>query len=310
MGKQIDLAGFAGYLTRVRARSVRTAEAYRRDVEAYARFCRDGGLGWPAGLTRTQVGLYLVQRTAGTGRPAGGQQQLGQRSAARVVSALSAYCQYLVAEGRFKSNPLKGFRPPKYSRKLPAYYSVKEVEALLKAFNDDSTPLGRRNQALLLFLYSTGIRVGECESLDLGSVNLEAQLAVVQGKGGKQRAVPFGGAATRCLAEYVELARPALASRTSGEAVFLSKSGRRLSARAIQQVLDRAAVRAGLAKALSPHKLRHAYATHMLEGGADVRLLQELLGHESLGTTQQYTKVTRTKLRDIYLKSHPRATRD
>ncbi len=303
------LAGYARFLAQVRGRSAATVRSYLRDTRAFLDYLDRCGMSLDQSLTRPRAGLYIMQRTEPRRRKPDEAGQLASRSAARALSALTALAQYLVFIGELDANPLAGMRPPKYSRKLPPYLSVDELKLLLAAYAGQPGPLPLRNTALLVLLYATGLRVSECAGLDLGSLQLEQRMLRVVGKGNKAREVPFGAVALDALKRYLAQARPALVAEDSGDAVWLNARGGRLSARAMWNVLQQAVLRAGLVKQLSPHKLRHACATHMLEGGADVRLLQEFLGHESLNTTQIYTQVTLTRLREVYEQAHPRAKR-
>lgn len=303
------LAGYARFLSQVRGRSAATVRSYLQDTRAFLDYLDAAGLQLGRDLTRPRAGLYIMQRTEQRRRKPGEAGPLSSRSAARALSAISALAQYLVFIGELEANPLAGMRPPKYPRKLPPYLSVDELKLLLGAYAGQSGPLALRNTAVLVVLYATGLRVSECAGLDLASLQLEQRMLRVVGKGNKAREVPFGAVALGALRRYLEQARPALAGEDSGGALWLNARGGRLSTRAMWSVLQQAVLRAGLVKQLSPHKLRHACATHMLEGGADVRLLQEFLGHESLNTTQVYTQVTLARLREVYENSHPRAKR-
>lgn len=304
--------GFAEYLSQVRGKSAATVRAYLTDLAGYREFCRRQGWRLDQALTRQRAGLYLVERLSPRTEQPAGTAKLSARSAARAVSALKAYGQYMVFRGRCAGNPLAGLKPPRYQRQLPAYFSSDEVRAIVCAFDGapSDKPLLIRNAAILHLTYATGLRVSECAGLDTPQVETEQRLVQVTGKGGRQRLVPFGGGAARALERYLSAGRPALAGPQSGAALWLNTRGGRLSARAMRNILNQAVLRAGQLKHLSPHKLRHACATHLLEGGADVRLVQELLGHSSINTTQTYTQVTRTHLRRAYEQTHPRASRD
>lgn len=305
---RIEGLGFTDYLLRVCAKSPATARAYERDVAAFTAFCRARGLTATA-LSRTRAALYLVSRTEERQRHEADPTRLSARSAARVVSALKAYGQYLVFRGAVDENPMAGLQAPKYARALPPYFNLDEIRTLVSSYDDQPGPLGVRNAALLRLLYATGLRVQECASLDMGSLRLEERFVRTTGKGNRERRVPYGKTAAAALHRYLATSRPALACSSKGQALWLNRRGTRLSARGIQDVLRRAALAAGCLKPLSPHKLRHACATHLMEGGADIRVVQELLGHESLNTTQVYTQVTRTRLREVYRRTHPRAKR-
>jgi integrase/recombinase XerC len=307
----IDLGDFRDFLARVQGKSTATVEAYCRDAAAFCEYCTEQGITVQAGLAKAQVGLYLVARIGKQRRGTDDQARLSTRSAARHVSALQALAHFLVFSGEIKENPLTGFKAPKYSRQLPTYFSSDEIRQVVCAFDGaaDSKPLFIRNAAILHLLYATGLRVSECASLNLGALDTKQRLVHALGKGRKHRLVPFGEQAAQALERYLRSARPALANEHSADALWLNRNGGRLSARAMRNILNTAVERASLVKHISPHKLRHACATHLLEGGADVRQVQELLGHESINTTQTYTQITRTHLRDVYEKTHPRAER-
>jgi len=309
MKGSLDLAGFSEYLTRIRGKSKATTDAYQRDAAAFAAFCQRRGWSLTAALTKARVGLYLIERISGGRTDQEQQAQLSTRSAARAVSSLQALAQFLEFSGQLASNPLADLKPPRYSRKLPSYFASDEIRQVVSAF-DVAAPndsLAARNAALLHLLYASGLRVSECAALNLESLDGGARLVQVVGKGHKRRVVPYGERAAAKLTRYLDQARPRLQNEHSGRALWLNRRGGRLSARAIRNVLDAAVSRACLDKHLSPHKLRHACATHLLEGGADVRLVQELLGHQSINTTQVYTQITRTHLREVYDRTHPRA---
>jgi site-specific recombinase XerD len=302
-----DLEQFAAHLANVRGRSPATVRAYLKDVRAFLSYAQREGLSISEALASTRTALYVMERTGQQPRQEGQAGRLSTRSAARALSAIEAYAGFLAFTGELRGGPPHGVRPPKYSRKLPPYISADEARAVVTAFDKLVRPIDMRNAAILHLLYSSGMRVSECAGLDVASVKVEERYARVRGKGNKDREVPFGVHAGRALARYLQSGRPALLRQAGATALLLNHRGGRLSARAMRDILDRAQLLAGTLKHLSPHKLRHACATHMLEGGADVRLLQEFLGHESLGATQVYTQITRMRLRDVYDKAHPRA---
>jgi site-specific recombinase XerD len=199
-------------------------------------------------------------------------------------------------------------QPPKYGRPLPDYVASHELRAVVCAFDGGGTPREQRSAALLHLIYAAGLRAGEAQALNVADLDLPARFVRVHGKGSRVRVVPFGLPAAQALEGYLAAGRPALLRADPRcPALWLGPSGRRLSVRTIAHVLNDAVLRAGQLRRLSPHQLRHACATHLLEGGADVRLVQELLGHESLQTTQVYTQITAARLREVYDASHPRA---
>ncbi len=229
-----------------------------------------------------------------------------EASMARKLSELRSFCRYLVQEGVLESNPIEVVSSPKLPKRLPRYLKMDEIEALLNA-PDVSTPQGQRNKAILELLYGAGIRLSELVNLNLRDLHLGKGQILVWGKGGKERVALLGEPAIRALRMYINDGREELAANKTSDALFLNRYGGRLSRRSIGLILDKYSKLAGLWKKVTPHLLRHTFATHMLEGGADLRAVQELLGHAQPTTTEIYTHVTPSRLREVYLKSHPRA---
>ncbi|MDP9189137.1 MAG: tyrosine recombinase, partial [Actinomycetota bacterium] len=235
---------------------------------------------------------------------------LGAGSAAGTVVAVRGWHRFCVREGLTSVDVAAQVRPPTPPRRLPKAISVDDVERLLHAAGAEETPLAIRDRALLELLYGTGARISEAVGLDVDDVDLDDGVARLWGKGSKQRMVPIGSYAVAAVSAYLVRGRPVLAtggSRTSTPALFLNARGGRLSRQSAWTVLRSAASRAGLTVEVSPHTLRHSFATHLLDGGADVRVVQELLGHASVTTTQIYTLVTVDRLREVYAAAHPRA---
>ena len=232
-------------------------------------------------------------------------------SAGRTVVAVRGFHKFCVREGLTAVDPAAAVKPPAPPQRLPKALSVDEVTRVLAAAagaEAEPAVLATRDAALLEFLYGTGARISEAVGLDVDDIDLDAGAVLLRGKGSKERVVPVGTYARDALSAYQVRGRPELVSRGRGTpAVFLNARGGRLSRQSAWTVLRRAAQRAGIAKEISPHTLRHSYATHLLDGGADVRVVQELLGHASVTTTQVYTLVTVDKLREVYATSHPRA---
>jgi integrase/recombinase XerD len=232
---------------------------------------------------------------------------LAASSAGRAVVAVRGLHRFAVREGMAPTDPSRDVRPPTPARRLPKAISVDQVVELLEAAGD-TTPLGLRDRALLELLYGTGARISEAVGLDVDDLGLDEDGVRLDGKGGKQRVVPVGSYARRAVEAYLVRARPELAATGRGTpALFLNARGGRLSRQSAWAVLQTAVERAGLGLDISPHTLRHSFATHLLDGGADVRVVQELLGHASVTTTQVYTLVTVDRLREVYATSHPRA---
>ncbi len=294
-----------------RGLSQNTLAAYRRDLLRYQRFLAAKGIDSITQVTRQLVSAFAQGLSTGED----GQAPLSPRSAARTVVAVRGLHRFLALEGTTPTDPAEDVHPPAAGQRLPKAISVEEVTRILEAV-DTSTPAGLRDRALLEFLYSTGARISEAVGLDVDDVSVDAALdgpAVVRllGKGSKERLVPLGSYAARAVEAYLVRARPALASgasaRNSAPALFLNLRGGRLSRQSAWTILKAAAERANVAGEVSPHTLRHSFATHLLQGGADVRVVQELLGHASVTTTQVYTLVTADTLREIYAAAHPRA---
>jgi tyrosine recombinase XerC len=227
-------------------------------------------------------------------------------SIARKLSAIRSFYRYLVREKIIETNPIKTISSPKLDKRLPAFLTLDEVKRLLEA-PDTSTPQGLRDRALLELLYASGLRVSELAGLELGQINLDSNEIRVWGKGSKERVVLMGLPAAESLRQYLEKGRPELIGEKRSNALFLNRYGQRFPERAVQKLLEKYAQEAGLKKRVHPHMLRHTFATHLLDGGADLRVVQELLGHERLSSTQIYTHVTKKQARKVYLAAHPLA---
>jgi integrase/recombinase XerC len=245
-------------------------------------------------------------------------QGVARTSIARKLSAIRSFYRYLLQEGLVKTSPITvsrrmGQRADSFSLKLdqrlPSFLTVAEMECLLAA-PDQTTPPGQRDRALLELLYASGLRVSELVDLDAGQVNLDTREIRVTGKGSKERVVLMGKPALKALAIYLDQGRTVLRGQKKTSALFLNRQGGRLTARYVQIMLNEYTKKAGIAKKVHPHMLRHTFATHLLDGGADLRVVQELLGHASLSSTQVYTHVTKSQAKKVYLTAHPMARAD
>lgn len=289
------------HLTVERGLARNSLASYRRDLAIYEGWLEQSCTGGPERVTETHLAEFV--RYLGAER----EPRLAASSIARVLSAVRGLHRFLAEEGRTPADPAKDLRPPKLPMRLPKAIPVEQVAALIEAagVGDDVTAL--RDTALLELLYATGARVSEATALNVDDL-VDEEVIRLFGKGGKQRIVPVGSYARRALDAYLVRSRPVLSARGSATpALFLGVRGRRMSRQAVWQVLQDAAERAGVAASVSPHTLRHSFATHLLAGGADVRVVQELLGHASVATTQIYTLVTADTLREMYTAAHPRA---
>ncbi|UYY82892.1 site-specific tyrosine recombinase XerD [Arthrobacter sp. YA7-1] len=285
-----------------------TLSAYRRDLSRYSNFLAASGVDKPGNISRHDVTAFVQALSDGSD----GGAALGVRSAARTVVAVRGLHKFWALEGTTTADPASDVHPPMPGKRLPKAISVGEVTRILEAAGAD-TATGLRDRALLEFLYSTGARISEAVGLDVDDVSLDAESdgpAIVRlfGKGSKERLVPLGSYGARAVGSYVVRGRPALAAKGKGTpALFLNARGGRISRQSAWTILKTAAEKANITKDVSPHTLRHSFATHLLEGGADVRVVQELLGHASVTTTQVYTLVTADTLREVYAAAHPRA---
>jgi len=304
-----QLQGYLDHLSIERGVAANTLSSYRRDLRRYGEHLTGRGITDLTQVTETDVSEFLVALRKGDQEA--GLVPLSAVSAARSLIAVRGLHKFAAAEGLTDVDVARAVKPPTPGRRLPKSLSVDQVLALLEASGGDKAadgPLSLRNRALLELLYSTGARISEAVGLDVDDVDTEARSVLLRGKGGKQRLVPIGRPAVEALDTYLVRGRPELARRGKGTpAIFLNARGGRLSRQSAWQVLQDAADHAGITSTVSPHTLRHSFATHLLEGGADVRVVQELLGHASVTTTQIYTLVTVHALREVWAGAHPRA---
>ena len=272
---------------------------YRIDLSQFVEFIRGKHLSAWTQVGVNEIRAYLAYLT-GLG--------LARTTIARKIAALRSFFKYLTLQGVVEQNPLHNLRTPKCPKKLPGFLYIREIDELLRF--EDTTPKGLRDRAILEVLYGAGIRVSELTGLNLGDLDLDRGYLRVYGKGAKERLTFLGKQGCKALADYLRKGRPfylAQGSAPGERAVFLNKDGTRLSARSVRRLLDSYVRRAALEKKVSPHTLRHSFATHLLEGGADLRSVQELLGHVNISTTQIYTHLSREQVKKAYNKAHPRA---
>jgi integrase/recombinase XerC len=285
---------FLSHLETERRLSPHTISNYRRDLKGVVEYCELAGLSDWKSLDAQHVRSWVAKRH---------RQGIGGRSLARALSALRSFLQYLIRENHLQVNVAKGIRAPKSVRKLPEPLDADEMARLL-AVKDDS-PLAIRDLAMLELMYSSGLRLAELVSLNLGDVDLADRSMPVTGKGNKARVLPVGQYAHDALKRWLKT-RVALAAEGEG-ALFVSRQGKRITPRAVQQRFRQWGIKQGLDSRVHPHKLRHAFASHLLESSGDLRAVQELLGHADISTTQIYTHLDFQHLADVYDKAHPRA---
>ncbi|MFD1828036.1 MULTISPECIES: site-specific tyrosine recombinase XerD [Mumia] len=295
---------YLSHLAIERGLAANTLTSYRRDLRRYVAYLDARGIEGVDEIAEADVTEFLVHLREGDEDHV----PLSAPSAARTLVAARGFHKFAVREGTVGRDVAAEVKPPTPPRRLPKALAVEEVEAILDAAGSAGTGLAARDRALLELLYGTGARISEAVGLDVDDLDLESAQVLLRGKGGKQRVVPVGRFAVDAVRSYLVDVRPSLVSaRDNGGAVFLNSRGGRLSRQSAWTVLAKAAQRAGIAVDVSPHTLRHSFATHLLDGGADVRVVQELLGHASVTTTQVYTLVTIDKLREVYATAHPRA---
>ena len=301
------MTGYLDHLTVERGLSANTVSAYRRDLRRYTAFLEAAGVRGLGEVAESDVAGFLAAlRQGDDDHP-----PLSATSAARAVVAVRGLHRFALLDGLVSDDVAHEVRPPAPARRLPKAIPVESVVALIEAAAALEGPRGLRDRALLELLYGTGARISEAVGLAVDDLDRGQSVVRLAGKGGKQRIVPVGSYALKAVEDYLVRARPALAAagRTGvrGGALFLNARGGSLSRQSAWAILRTAAERAGLKAEVSPHTLRHSFATHLLDGGADVRVVQELLGHASVTTTQVYTLVTVDRLREVYASSHPRA---
>ena len=277
-----------------RGLAANTIQAYSRDLVRFLEFLGALGRG-PEEISREEISSYMGSLRG----------RLSARSAARGLSSIRMFYRFLVSEGRIETSPARLVETPKLPRRLPEILSPDEVERLLEQ-PDPDTPSGSRDRAMLELLYATGLRVSELTGLRVRDVNLEAGFVRLVGKGSKERVVPMGDKAMDAVRAFLSGGRDRLLGRRSSSHLFVNRTGRPLTRQGFWKLIKRYGRAAGIRRSITPHGLRHAFASHLLEGGADLRSVQIMLGHEDISTTQIYTHVTRERLKKIHEMHHPR----
>jgi len=290
------VAGFLDALWMERGLAENTLAAYRSDLQGFDAWLKRRGRHHLLEAGRADVMGYLAARVAGGA---------SRRTSARLLSSLRRFYRYQIRQGAMTEDPTARVDAPKPDRPLPGALTESDIDRLLAA-PDEHTPMGRRDRCMLEVLYATGLRVSELVDLQLDEVNLRQGVVRVTGKGGRERLVPLGEQAQDALADYLEQVRGALSARPKTRAVFITARGTGMTRQAFWYLIRRHAVSAGIRQPLSPHTLRHSFATHLLNHGADLRVVQMLLGHSDLSTTQIYTHVARARLQALHAEHHPR----
>ena len=288
---------FIDYLGHEKGLATNTLESYSRDLRQYYGFLSADSAASLEKASQSTIVAYLMYLR---------KQGKATATIARRLAALKAFYQFLVKENYVSEDPTDDLSSPKLERKLPKVLTIEEVERLL-AQPDVSTAAGKRDKAMLELLYATGIRVSELVNLNLGDIDLSEGFVRCMGKGSKERVVPMGEIAVAALRTYLDTARPRMVADQHEKAVFVNHHGKRLTRQGFWKIVKKYAAQAQIRKEITPHTLRHSFATHLLENGADIRAVQEMLGHADISTTQIYTHVTKERLKGVYAKSHPRA---
>jgi integrase/recombinase XerD len=293
---QFLLDGFYNYMVAERRLAPNTVEAYARDLDRHLAFIAQNRELQLGECLRSDLTLFLSsQKSLG----------LSARSLARMLSSIKTFYNYLIIEGVMQQNPFQDVQTPHLEKRLPVVMTREEVETLIKA-PDTDTPLGLRDRAFFEVLYATGLRVSELIGLRMDNLNFNAGFVIVMGKGSKQRIVPLGEVALGWLQDYLAQVRPVLMKRSVNSYVFVNRGGSSMSRQGFWKLIKKYCLAAGITKTISPHTLRHSFATHILEGGADLRSVQVMLGHADIDTTQIYTHVANTTLKKIHDTYHPR----
>jgi integrase/recombinase XerC len=294
------IQGFVETLSAEKGFSDHTCRAYRKDLEQFSSYLRVQRQGKTEPDIR-EVDDLIIRSYLGFLH-----KKYEKTTIARKLSALRSFFRFLMKRGAIERNPAETVLTPKRGRPVPKYLSVDETFRLLDGVKGESV-LALRNRAILEMLYSAGLRVGELVAMDVKDVDFQGAVVRVVGKGNKERLSPVGNNALRCVRGYLDKRSPGKTMRDrAGEALFLNRQGGRLSARSVGRLLDKVIRQLGLTRPITPHGLRHTFATHMLDAGADLRVVQELLGHASLTTTQRYTHVSIDRLTEVYDRAHPR----
>jgi integrase/recombinase XerD len=291
------LRDFIHYLSVEKGLAKNTLESYNRDLCAYVEYLRQSGIPNLEESSRNCITGYLLNLKK-NGK--------ATSTLSRNLASIRSLYSYLYQEKRIVENPATDLESPKLEKKLPRVLTPDEVDVLLDqpSMNDVS---GMRDKAMLEVIYATGIRVSELMSLNVGDIHLDAGFIRCLGKGSKERMIPLGSVAVRHVERYLAESRPKLVRQNGESSMFVNQHGNRLTRQGFWKILKKYARTAGINKEITPHTMRHSFATHLLENGADLRSVQEMLGHADISTTQIYTQVTKRKLRDVYEKTHPRA---
>jgi integrase/recombinase XerD len=298
-GKALDkyIDSFLDYLAVERGLSVNTLVSYGNDITQFFKYCREKKIPPDNVLTQSTLTSYLLHIRSKGRSPS---------TVSRHLASMRAFCRFLLNESIIDNDPTENFDSPRLKQRLPNVLTPEEVEVLLNQ-PVNVKPAGLRDKAMLELLYASGLRVSELIWLDIDDVNLEYGFVRCTGKGNKERIIPIGTMAIKSVSEYLARGRAKLTRGKPSKALFVNQHGKRLTRQGFWKILKKYSKKGGIKKVITPHTLRHSFATHLLENGADLRAVQEMLGHADIATTQIYTHLTNTGLKEMYKKTHPRA---
>ena len=291
------LKDFIYYLSVERGLADNTLDSYQRDLKKYLQFLKKHGINDYHGISRTHISQFLLEQK---------EKGLAPSTLTRNLASIRSFYNFLLREQIIQENPAAELESPRAEKKLPRVLSFKDMERLLEQPKTGEA-IGLRDKAMLELLYATGIRVSELVSLSLNNVNIKMGFLRCDGKGNKERMIPLGSVAIKSLQDYLQYGRNKLIKQKDEKALFINQHGKRLTRQGFWKILKKYALKAGISTEITPHTLRHSFATHLLENGADLRSVQEMLGHADISTTQIYTQITRRKIKQIYDQTHPRA---
>ncbi|MFZ5644097.1 MAG: site-specific tyrosine recombinase XerD [Bacillota bacterium] len=292
-----EIKDFLNFLAIERGLAKNTVISYRSDLIFFMQCCKDKKIDPLGGNGRNAISLYLLQMKKDGMSPA---------TISRRIASIKSLYKFLLNEGRIEKDPTENIESPRKHQRLPRVLTADEVDRLLGQPRI-GTPAGLRDKAMLELLYATGIRVTELVSLQRGDINLEEGYIRCMGKGSKERIIPIGEVSAHFVEAYIQRARVKLLGEANSKSLFLNKNGGSLTRQGFWKIIKKYAAKSNIKKEITPHTLRHSFATHLLENGADLRAVQELLGHADISTTQIYTHLTRTRLKEVHQKNHPRA---
>ena len=288
---------FIFYLSVEKGLAQNTLDSYQRDLKKFTQYLKQHNIADVEAIARRIVSNYLYE-----------QKELGLSSStiSRNIASIRSFFQFLLREQKIKDNPCSDLESPKMEKKLPHIISSQDIEVLLNQ-PQVGEKIGSRDKAMLELLYATGIRVSELVSLNIGDINIKMGFLQCNGKGGKERMIPLGSMAIKSVQDYLRSSRPIILKKNENKALFVNQHGKRLTRQGFWKILKKYSQKAGITDDITPHTLRHSFATHLLENGADLRSVQEMLGHADISTTQIYTQINRRKIKEIYNQTHPRA---